>query len=131
MLSPRTHVCMHPPPVYHQAARTNGAGILQLSRVFDSLAHPPSADPGGVASPPVVHLVTFSYNRGGSDGGGGGARGGFSPAQPVGSALRQLFWLCSQVWLDLMGGRVVLLHCGVVLCVWPYFVAVDTASVLW
>ena len=87
------------PPTVPQAARTNGAGILQLSRVFDSLAHPPSNDPGGIVTPPVVHLVTFSYNRGGGDGGGGGGgRGGFSPAQPVGSALRQLFWLCSQVF---------------------------------
>lgn len=91
----------HPPPcrpavpMHEQAARTNGAGILQLSRVFDSLAYPPSGDSSGFAvRPPVVHLVTFSYNRGSSDGGG---RGGFSPAQPVGSALRQLFWLCSQV----------------------------------
>ncbi|CAN0119267.1 unnamed protein product [Pylaiella littoralis] len=77
-----------------EAARTNGAGILQLSRVFDSLAHPPSGDTSGFVAPPVVHLVTFSYNRGGSDGGG---RGRFSPAQPVGSALRQVFWLCSQL----------------------------------
>eukprot|EP00752_Nemacystus_decipiens_P004444 g4057.t1 len=80
-----------------EAARTNGAGILQLSRVFDSLAQAPSSDPGGVPSHPVVHLVTFSYNRGSGDGGRGGSRGGFSPAQPVGSALRQLFWLCSQL----------------------------------
>ncbi|CAB1098669.1 unnamed protein product [Ectocarpus sp. CCAP 1310/34] len=78
-----------------EAARTNGAGILQLSRVFDSLAHPPSGDTSGYVAQPAVHLVTFSYNRGGS--GDGGRRGGFSPAQPVGSALRQLFWLCSQL----------------------------------
>ncbi|CAM9247484.1 unnamed protein product [Ectocarpus sp. 12 AP-2014] len=78
-----------------EAARTNGAGILQLSRVFDSLAHPPSGDTSGYVAQPVVHLVAFSYNRGGS--GDGGGRGGFNPAQPVGSALRQLFWLCSQV----------------------------------
>ncbi|CAM9454361.1 unnamed protein product [Ectocarpus sp. 12 AP-2014] len=77
-----------------EAARTNGAGILQLSRVFDSLAHPPSGDTSGCVAQPVVHLVAFSYNRGGS--GDGGGRGGFNPAQPVGSALRQLFWLCSQ-----------------------------------
>lgn len=79
-----------------QAARTNGTGILRLSRVFDSLAHPPSGD-RGVATPPVIHLVTFSYNRGGGSEGGVGGRGGFTPAQPVGSALRQLYWLCSQV----------------------------------
>ncbi|CAM9183646.1 unnamed protein product [Scytosiphon promiscuus] len=79
-----------------EAARTNGSGVLQFSRVFDSLALPPSGDAGVVAAPPIVHLVTFSYNRGvGSDGGAG--RGGFTPAQPVGSALRQLFWLCSQL----------------------------------
>lgn len=44
-------------------------------------------------SPPVVHLVTFSYNRGRQSGG----TAGFNPAQPVGSAARQLYWLCSQV----------------------------------
>lgn len=79
-----------------QAARTNGSGVLQFSRVFDSLAGSPTGDSSVFVTPPAVHLVTFSYNRGGGSDGGGG-RGGFIPAQPVGSALRQLFWLCSQV----------------------------------
>ncbi|CAM9124539.1 unnamed protein product [Ascophyllum nodosum] len=79
-----------------EAARTNGTGILQLARVFDSLAHPPAGE-SGHATLPVVHLVTFSYNRGGAEGGGSGGRAGFSPAQPVGSAVRQMFWLCSQL----------------------------------
>lgn len=81
---------------FSKAARTNGAGILQLARVFDSLAHPPSGEIGA-ATPPVVHLVTFSYNRGGGDARSHGGRASFSPAQPVGSAARQIYWLCSQV----------------------------------
>lgn len=55
--------------------------------------HPPTGG-SGIVTLPRVHLVTFSYNRGGGQ--REGVRGGFSPAQPVGSAFRQLYWLCSQ-----------------------------------
>ncbi|CAM9220657.1 unnamed protein product, partial [Phaeothamnion confervicola] len=69
--------------VFPEAARTNGDGVLEFSRVLDGLV--------GSTGLQGIHLAGFSYRA------GGGGGGGFAPVHPVGSLARQLFWMCFSV----------------------------------
>ncbi|CAM9883978.1 unnamed protein product [Discosporangium mesarthrocarpum] len=112
-----------PVVVVPEGARTNGSGVILFSRVFDSLEEVPagSGDGGdktrrkgsqssslsttfGPLAPPQVHVAAFSYHRAGAWGvrGRGLGAGAYTPAQPVGSMVQQLFWLCSQLSMSVM-----------------------------
>ncbi|CAM9689866.1 unnamed protein product [Chrysoparadoxa australica] len=66
-----------PVVVFPEGCKGNGNGVLEFAPVFTSLAT------DGADQAPGVHLLGWSYKT-----------GGFSPVQPAGSSLRQLWWLC-------------------------------------